>query len=373
MKTRSDRTIPRTIAVCAAPLLTFTCASADVLSFNEANATNVWTLPAGTNLLTSAAATPGTANTHESSSSAWGTLADGVLGAPGANAATVTPNNGETVTFALFDATALGGYDITTIDSYCTWGDSGRSNQNYTVQYSTVSDSANFITLAVVGNADSPSNRSTHTSLTDTNGVLASDVHSLRIIFGNPAGQENGYVGMSEFVVTASPTNVNTVVESSVGNGWTLPAGTNLLNGATATPSTTAANEGSSPNWTTVTNGLLGAASDIGSSVTPPNNSSVVFPLDTSVNFNGYHLTSFDTYCAWPNSGRDNQEISVSYSTTAAPEVFIKLANAIVRTGEPNNSTHVRITPAAGFLASGVAAITVVALVLAIPAAPAPP
>lgn len=341
------------------PLVTLTWACADILSFNEANTTNVWTLPVGTNLLTSAAADPGTANTHEGSSASWGTLADGLLGAPGDKAATVTPNNGETVTFALFDATALGGYDITTIDSCCTWADSGRSNQNYTVQYSIVSDSTNFITLAVVGNGDSPADRSTHTSLTDTTGILASEVHSVRIIFGSPFGQENGYVGMSEFVVTAHPTNVNTVVESGGGNGWTLPAGTNLLNGATALPPTTTSNEGSSPNWTTVTDGLLGAAADIGSSVTPPNNSSVVFPLDTSVNFNGYNLTSFDTYCAWPNSGRDNQDISVSYSTTAAPGVFIKLANAIVRTVNPDNSTHVRITPATGFLATGVAAIKV--------------
>jgi autotransporter-associated beta strand protein len=342
--------------VCAAPLLTLTYASAEVLIFNEANATNVWTVPAGTNLLDGATATPATANTHEGSSASWSTLTDGILGTPGDKATTVTPNNGDSVTFPLDIAAQPEGYDITSFNSYVTWGDSGRSNQNFTLQYSTVGDPATFFDIAVVANVDSAADNATHTSVTDTTGVLASGVHSVRILFGTPNGQENGYVGFSEVKVLATPTNVDTLLESNTGNVWTLPAGSNLLNGATAVPATTNTNEGSSPNWTTVTNGALGTAADISASVTPPNNSSVIFPLDLSVNFNGYRLTSFDSYCAWPNTGRDNQDFEISYSTVADPATFTPLAHAVVHTGG-DNSTHVRITPVTGSLASGVAAI----------------
>lgn len=352
----STHRIPQTLAVCAAPLLTLSYASASVLAFNEANNSNVWTIPAGPNLLNGATATPATASVHESSSSSWTTLTDGVLGSPGDNAATVTPNNGEMVTFPLDVVAQPGGYNLTAFDSYATWGDSGRSNQNFTLQYSTVGDPATFVDIFTVNNVDSNVDKATHTSLTDTTGVLASQVHSVRLVFNN---QENGYVGLSEVKISATPTNVVTTIESSVGNSWTLPSGTNLLNGTNANPSSTNTNEGSSPSWATVTNGALGTAADISASVTPPNNSSVIFPLDLSVNFNGYRITSFDSYAAWPNSGRDNQDYSISYSTVGDEETFIKLANGVVHTGNPDNATHVRMVPANTPLANNVAAIKI--------------
>lgn len=353
MRPRTDSIPTRTLAALAAPLLTLSYASAEVIVFNEANTTNVWTIPAGPNLLNGTLATPATANTHEGSSADWSTLTDGILGTPGNNAATVTPNNGDSVTFPLDVVAQPAGYDITSFNSYVTWENSGRTNQNYTLQYSTVADPTTFYDIVTVGNVDSGSDKATHTSITDTNGLLASGVHSLRLAFNN---QENGYVGFSELKALATPTNVVTTLESNVGNAWTLPAGTNLLNGNTATPPTTNSNEGSSASWSTVTNGTLGTAADISSSVTPPNNSSVIFPLDLSVNFNGYRLTSFDSYCAWPNSGRDNQDFAISYSTVADPGTFIPLAHSVIHTSG-DNATHVRITPAAGALASGVAAI----------------
>lgn len=354
MKSRSRRTLPRTLVVIAAPLLTFTSASADVLNFNEANATNLWTLPAGTNLLSGATATPATANVHEGSSDNWAILTDGILGAPGDNGATVTPSNGDSVVFALDIVAQPAGYDITSFDAYVTWANSGRSNQDFTLEYSTVADPGTFSPIATVANHDSEADKATHTRLTDTTGVLASGVHSVRLVFNN---QENGHVGFSELKLLATPTNVQTLVESTMDNAWTLPDGANLLNGATATPPSTNSNEGSSPDWTTVTDGGLAAASDISSSVTPPNNTSVIFPLNTGVNFNGYNLKSIDTYAAWPNSGRDNQDIAISYSTVADPGVFIPLGSAVAHTGG-DNSTHVRLSPIAGsFIATGVAAV----------------
>lgn len=353
MKPGPIRSLPQSLALLAAPLLALTYASsADVMVYNEANTTGVWTVPAGTNLLNGATATPAPPVTHEGSSNSWATLTDGIIGTPGTTSGTVTPNNATTVSFPLDVVAQPAGYDLTTFDSYVIWGDSGRTNQNYTLQYSTVGDPTTFLTITAVANSDAPDRKSTHTSITDTSGVLATGVHTIRIVTG---AQENGYVGFTELKARAVPTNVSTLVESNTGNAWTLPSG-NLLNGFTASPATTSTQEGSSADWSTVTNGTVGTAAAINVSVTPPNNTGVTFPLDLSTNTNGYKLSSLDTYCSWPNSGRDNQDITISYSTVAAPTTFIRIGNAVAHTGA-DNATHVRLTPISGFLARNVAAV----------------
>lgn len=354
MKPKSYSSSLRNLIVSATPLLLLSPASAEILNFNEANTTGVWTLPPGTNLLNAAAATPVSATVHEGSSPAWSTLTDGILATPGNKVQTVTPSNGETVTFPLDVVAQPGGYTVTTFDAYCTWTDGGRSDMHFTLQYSTVADPTNFVTLAVVANAADP--RSSHTSLTDTSGVLATGVHSVRILFGNPTGQENTFVGYTEFKMTSVPTNVQTLVEANTGNGWTLPVGTNLLSGANAVPATLGIHEGSSSAWTTATDGLLGSPTGLAASVTPSNHTSVVFPLDLSVNYNGYALSSFDSYCAWGDNGRNDQDLSISYSTVADPDNFIRIGTAVAR-DSTGNATHVRLTPASGTLARNVAAV----------------
>ncbi|WP_193211627.1 beta strand repeat-containing protein [Luteolibacter marinus] len=340
--------------------MTFASASADVIALNEQATTNDWIFPLGTNLLDGATATPGTASTHEGSSGAWSTLTDGLLGLPGENASSVTPNNGESVIFPLDTAAQPAGYDITSFDSYCAWGDSGRDNQDYTLEYSTVADPLTFIPIATVANHTGNPNNCTHTRLTDTSGYLATAVHSIRINF---AGQENGYTGFREFILLADPAVVTTVNESNSTGTWTLPSGTNLLDGATAnTPSVPAgANHGNgditSSSWTTLTDGTVGTPAVQTQAVAPLNGTSVIFPLDTSVNFNGYNISSFDSYAAWGDSGRDNQDFAIRYSTVDDPTTFIPLAAVSNHTGNPLNATHTRIAPTSGFMATGVAAV----------------
>lgn len=357
MKPGPNRLLPQPLALLAAPLLTLNYASAAITVYNEANTTGVWPAVSGTNLLNGATATPSPPVTHEGSSNNWATLTDGIFAGPAVAEIpkTVTPNNNTTVSFPLDVVAQPAGYDIASFDSWVTWPDSGRTNQHYTLQYSTVGDPGIFVTIATVTNTDLSTHKSTHTCITDSNGgVIATGVHTLRVITNT---QENGYVGYTELKAVAAPTNVNTLVESNNTNVWTLPAGANLLNGATASPLTTSTQEGSSPNWTTVTNnGQLGTPADISSSVTPPNLTAVTFPLDLSVNTNGYKLSSFDTYCAWPNSGRDNQDYELSYSTVAAPTTFTRIGHVIAHTGG-DNSTHVRLSPVSGFLARNVAAV----------------
>ena len=375
MKPRSLRALPQSLVICFAPLLACAPASAAVLNYNEANTNGVWTVRAGTNLLAGAtvvATSPAPADPaippavqEGATSNSWATLTDGVLGIPSGTeppykSQTVAPGNGVSVIYALDLTGHPDGYDPTSFDSYCIWGDGNRDNQNFAIQFS--SDGVDYYTIAVVDNRNSL--KATHTSLTDTSGVLATGVKYVKFIFGSaPAvGQENGYVGYSEFILRDDPTNVVTLTESNATNGWTLPAGSNLLNGATATAvPASPSREGSATDPGRLTDGILGAPADIGSSLTPDNNTSIIFPLNTAVNFNGYNLTSIDTYCAWPNGGRDDQALDISYSVVGAESVFIPLGTAVVKTPNPgtDNSTHVRLTPASGFLASGVAAIKI--------------
>lgn len=351
------RSFPQSFALFAAPLLTLNYASAAALVFNESNTTGVWPVPSGTNILDGSTATPAPI-THEGSSNTWTTLTDGLFAGQTPTfefGKTVTPNNGTTVTFPLDILAQPGGYDVTTFDSWVTWANTGRSNQNYTLQYSTVAEPTTWVPIATVVNGDGPNpSLSTHTFISDTTGVLATGVHSLRIVTNT---QENGYVGFTELKARAVPTNVTAVVEGNSNNLWPLPGGLNLLNGFTAISAGPLSREGSSASWATATDGLLGTPGGNASSVTPGNNFSVVFPLDLFTNSKGYKLSSFDTYSSWGNSGRDNQAIKISYSTVEDPDTFIRLGSAVANSTEPVNSTHVGLTPASGFMARNVGAV----------------
>jgi autotransporter-associated beta strand protein len=351
------RSFPQSLALFAAPLLTLNYASAAALVFNESNTTGVWPVPSGTNILNGATATP-VPVTHEGSSNSWTTVTDGFFAGQSPTfefIRTVTPNNNSTVTFPLDILAQPGGYDVTTFDSWVTWANTGRSNQHYTLQYSTVAAPTTWVPIATVANVDGANpSLSTHTFISDTTGVLATGVHSLRIVTNT---QENGYVGFTELKARAVPTNVTTVVEGNSNNLWSLPGGLNLLNGFTAISAPPLSREGSSASWATATDRLLGTPGGNASSVTPGNNFSVVFPLDLFTNSKGYKLSSLDTYSSWGNSGRDNQAIKISYSTVEDPGTFIRLGSAVANSAEPVNSTHVGLTPATGFLARNVGAV----------------
>lgn len=363
MKPRLNRPFPRNLFFCGATLLACTSAQAYLVNFNEQNAGNEWTFPTGANLLANATVSPAAPAQHEGSSSSWSILTDGQVGAASDNSKSVTPNNGDSVTFAL-DLTGLTpgtGHTVTSFDSYCAWGDSGRDNQNYTITYSTVADPTTFLPLATVSNLSGNPINSTHTSLTDTTGVLATNVHSIRLTF---AGQENTYTGFREFILRSEPV-IHTLTETSTANVWTLPSGSNLLSGSTAHSPVAPVdfNRGNgdvtSFTWNTLTDGSVGAAVAKNESVAPSNNTSVIFPLDTSVNVNGYNISSLDSYSAWPNGGRDDQQFAVRYSTVANPTVFLPLANVDIRTPlvGADLATHARVTAGSGFLATGVAAL----------------
>ncbi|MCW1925352.1 autotransporter-associated beta strand repeat-containing protein [Luteolibacter arcticus] len=354
MKPSSHRILPHTLVVCAAPLLASLSANGHVVSTNESNKTGAWTLPAGPNLLTGVTPSPATVAVHEVSNENWSTVIDGtlgdVLGSPGTSC---TPSNGDTVTFPLDLTGHPGGRNITSFDSYCTWVNGGRDNQDYTLQYSTVANPAVFINIHTprLQTQTTGGDRSTHQRLTDTSGFLATGVHSIRLIFN---AQENGYVGYREFVLQDAASVVCVSNEKNNDNVWILPPGPNLLTAPVTTP---AVHEDSSNTWETTLDGSVGNHNSTASSVTPTDGSSVVFPLDLAGHPGGRNLVSFDSYAAWSSDGRDDQHYTLEYSTVGDPATFLPIT-AVAAHSEyvngPRRATHSRITSSTGTLATGV-------------------
>lgn len=373
MKIRSRSIFPQSLVLCMAPILASTTLHAAVINFNEQSTENVWTFkPYSVNLLAGATITASQplGNHGENTSTSWAPLTDGSLGNPDGtdNDQSVSPNNGTSVTYALDLTNNPDGHNITSFDAYGAWANTGRDNLDFTVEYSIVGDETTFQPLATVSNhtpfPGSPL-RATHTSITDTSGYLAFNVHSIRFNFNN---QENGYVGYREFILRADSDPIQSINEANVGNIWTLPPGANLLRHATdegtvmpAVPDTSTRGNGdnTSASWSTLTDGQFGVPANQLASVAPSNNTTVTFPLDLSVNTEGYDITSFDSYAAWRDSGRDNQDFSIRYETKAFPGVFIPLAEVANHTSNPQNATHTSITSPAGVLAHGVTAIQI--------------
>jgi hypothetical protein len=116
---------------------------------------------------------------------------------------------GTFVTYELDLAASPLGYNLSRVDVFGGWNDSGRDQQAYTVQYSTVASPAAFIDLANVSfNPTIPADTQTANRVTiteDTLPNLATGVAAVRINF-SPA-TENGYSGYAEVDVigTAVP------------------------------------------------------------------------------------------------------------------------------------------------------------------------
>jgi hypothetical protein len=117
---------------------------------------------------------------------------------------------GTFVTYTLdIDANPLG-FDITSINAYSGWNDSGRDQQLFAVSYSTVADPATFLDLAQGNfNPTVPADTQSATRVTvadDALAALASGVGMVRFDFTGPPAPENGYVGYAELDVIGTPT-----------------------------------------------------------------------------------------------------------------------------------------------------------------------
>lgn len=145
----------------------------------------------------------------ENTSSDPAVLTNGVFGPAGggntdSNSVTtgaeifVTSSNGSTHTSLIYVLNPVaGGYDITHIDTYSGWNDSGRSRQNYLVSYATAGDPNTFVPLATVARDAGGRSQWTELAITGLSGVTA-------MKFDFPS-QQNGHVGFREIDVIGNP------------------------------------------------------------------------------------------------------------------------------------------------------------------------
>ncbi|MDB6076594.1 MAG: hypothetical protein JWO82_341 [Akkermansiaceae bacterium] len=149
--------------------------------------------------------------------------------------------------------------------------------------------------------------------------------------------------------------------ETNDTNVWTLPTGANLLNASLVTdtppPSAHGNPDVTSGTWTPLTDGVVDAFGVITNAVAPTNGMQATFPLDISVNTNGYTLTQFDSYSAWPDAGRINQDYVLEYSKVSDPFTFLPLTTVSNPSGGTNKAVHTKITDSTGTLATNVHSI----------------
>lgn len=157
---------------------------------------------------------------------------------------------GSTIIYPLTGST--NGYSLTNITVYGGWADYGRDQQAYTIYYSTVAASTNFIYLGAVNfnpSIGSGVQSATRVTLTSSIGVLATNVAQVKFDFTSPAS-ENGYCGYAAITVfgTASlapavPATLNATFQTPnsfvmnisnlmVGRNNVLQSTTNLTSGA---------------------------------------------------------------------------------------------------------------------------------------------
>ncbi len=155
-------------------------------------------------------------------------LTDSSIGtfANGTGAATISSST--VISYILGVGSNGNGYDVSAINVYSGWNDSGRSNitlNNFT--YSTVADPTTFITISSTALSYSPGNSHAVANLTATGGVLATGVYAIRFNFGT---QQNGFVGYKELEVvgTSSPNSFNMGTEALPAIAFTAGGATGI-------------------------------------------------------------------------------------------------------------------------------------------------
>ena len=168
---------------------------------NSAQNATPFSPPAGQlNLNVTGTASAGLLNGQEGTSTNAALLSDGqtrtgVFNNDASNVVTVSDNG--TITYQLPHLS-----NITAIDTLSEWRDTGRVNQDYTVQVST--DGVHFSPLAAVA-YDGPfsgGDVNTQVSLTSPLGPLASDVRAVQFVFGHV---QNDYVGYTQLAIVGNP------------------------------------------------------------------------------------------------------------------------------------------------------------------------
>jgi hypothetical protein len=142
-----------------------------------------------------------------------------------------------TVTYTL--PASANGYNITNIQVYNGWSDSGRLQSEFTVRYSTVSDPATFVEMDNVFYKPNTGNKNPVYALHVTfesatpGAAMASNVVAIMFDFTTPT-QNSDWTGYAELQVFGTP--VGTILQPPVLSGVTVSGGKLIFNGTGGSP-----------------------------------------------------------------------------------------------------------------------------------------
>lgn len=263
---------------------------------------------------------------------------DGTIGSSSVNTLTfwagASAGDVFTITYALDITTNTQGYDINSIQTIHGWhNNSGnQKNQNYTVATSVIGN-ASFSTIATVAylpfTSDSQPGSSKVNITEDTIGILASGVDEIRFTYTVPASGGSqpaptireidvfGTPTTSSVVITGASSSINPDYGSDVSATDLVEAGSpTLASGPTysVTPDFGVAANNNGTVGTTNANSSITfwASANAGETY------SITYDLDTSVNTDGYDISSLQTIHGWSNNSgnQKNQNYTVDVSTT---------------------------------------------------------
>jgi hypothetical protein len=199
----------------------------------------------------------------------------GVGGSYNIQAFATLGRSGGAVTYVTYTLPAsASGYNITNIQVYGGWPDSGRDHQEYTISYSTVSDPLTFVELdQVFYQPPTTPSSPTATHLTfesaTPGAAMATDVYALKFDFTTPT-QGGDWVGYAEIQIFGTPVGVSQPpVLSDVGlsNGNLTFNGTGGSPGAGYTLLTTTNIALPLADWTTNSTGVFDGTGSFSASI----------------------------------------------------------------------------------------------------------
>ncbi len=271
---------------------------------------------------------------NEGNPNTIGSLTDGTTG-PGNREYCIAITSG-TITYMLDTLKSPAGYDITGLNSYSGWQDSGRVNQYYVISFRKAGSST--FGDAITNNY-AFSMKETRVSVNDIN---LSGVDAVNLSFPTP--QQNGGVGYKEFDLFGMATITNYTTAGVSGSTAFSVSADDLLQTATVVSNETFTFYSGS----TFTNAPLSALADgsFGSADRTTGTCAITsgiltYTLDFTNHPAGYTIASLDTYTGWNDNGRDDQNYRVSFRK--AGSVNFDNAITVSYTGTVK-LTHVNVT-----------------------------
>jgi len=279
-----------------------------------------------------------TLSLHVENAGTLATLTDGTAGAAGLEA--TYDIAGGSVIYTLDTTAHPAGYDLTAIDTYSGWQDTGRVNQHYEVSFrkvgsSTFGDAVTVNYASAIVNETTPV--ATHVSITDIN---LTGVDAVQFTF---LDQQNGGVGYKELDVFGAASGATYTVNGETSSEAYSVSATDLLQ----TRLSATDNALSLYSESGVVNGGVAVLTDgaFGPTLSKEpscgiTGGSVTYLLDTAAYPAGYAVTAIDTYAGWVNADRDNQHYRISFRKVGSrffdDEITVDYASA-------NGQSHVNI------------------------------